>query len=282
MFCRTKDGVERLAGKLSADGLTVSSLRGNMTQPERERVMRAFRLGRPNILVATNVAARGLDVAHIARVVNFDLPDSPELLTHRIGRTGRMGRSGEAITFVTPRDRKAWAAMQARLSLKVIVLTWKPGFYVRDNGNVAPTSDRRSRGSNKTVPNGLAPVAEKRPATVPDSAKSGAKVGATYGQASNGHAASAGSQASNGHGANGRSAQSSNRHDSHEGTRQTSNRPSRDRQSRNGRPVPMPSSGNLNDAVCDGCGAAVRIAWKPTPNRPAYCQECRELVSVAV
>ena len=90
VFCRTKDGVERLASQLSAAGYVVAGLRGNMTQPERERVMRGFRIGKPEILVATNVAARGLDVANIGRVINYDLPDSPELLTHRLGRAGRM------------------------------------------------------------------------------------------------------------------------------------------------------------------------------------------------
>src|SRR5579884_240138 len=126
VFCRTKDRVERLAGQLLSLGHRVASLRGNMSQPERERVMRAFRIGRHPVLVATNVAARGLDVSHIGRVVNYDLPDSPDLLTHRLGRTGRMGRSGEAVTLVTPREQKRWEAMRAGLRLQVQQRPWKP------------------------------------------------------------------------------------------------------------------------------------------------------------
>lgn len=140
VFCRTKDGVQRLAGQLAASGYRVASLRGNMMQTERERVMRAFRRGEPPTLVATNVAARGLDIAHISRVINYDLPDSLELLTHRLGRTGRMGRAGEAMTFVTPRDRKRWAGMQGRLGLHVTREQWSGAARSAANKRPAPPS----------------------------------------------------------------------------------------------------------------------------------------------
>ncbi len=108
VFGRTKHGVRKLALTLAQKGYDVDSLEGNMSQVSRERVIDRFRSGKLPILVATNVAARGLDVEGIERVINYDLPDSELLFTHRVGRTGRMGRSGEAITFVTPDEASKW------------------------------------------------------------------------------------------------------------------------------------------------------------------------------
>ncbi len=104
VFGRTKHGVKKLARQLEQKGYPVGALQGNLSQNARERVMAAFRSGQLPILFATNVAARGLDIEGIGRVINYELPESAELFTHRVGRTGRMGREGEAITFVTPED----------------------------------------------------------------------------------------------------------------------------------------------------------------------------------
>jgi ATP-dependent RNA helicase DeaD len=104
VFGRTKHGVKRLARQLGQMGYPAAALQGNLSQSARERVMADFRSGLTPILLATNVAARGLDVDGIAQVINYELPESPELFTHRVGRTGRMGQKGEAITFVTPDD----------------------------------------------------------------------------------------------------------------------------------------------------------------------------------
>lgn len=104
VFGRTKYGVVKLTRQLERLGYPVAALQGNLGQRERERVMADFRSGRLPILVATNVAARGLDVEGISQVINYELPESPELFTHRVGRTGRMGRRGEAVTLVTPTD----------------------------------------------------------------------------------------------------------------------------------------------------------------------------------
>ena len=104
VFGRTKYGVAKLARQLERMGYPVAALQGDMGQHAREAVMAEFRSGRLPILVATNVAARGLDVEGISQVINYELPETPELFTHRVGRTGRMGRKGEAITFVTPED----------------------------------------------------------------------------------------------------------------------------------------------------------------------------------
>jgi ATP-dependent RNA helicase DeaD len=104
VFGRTKYGVTKLAHQLRQRGYPVAELQGDLSQPARERALGAFRSGRLPILCATNVAARGLDVEGIAQVINYELPESAELFTHRVGRTGRMGRPGESITFVTPED----------------------------------------------------------------------------------------------------------------------------------------------------------------------------------
>jgi ATP-dependent RNA helicase DeaD len=108
VFGRTKHGVKKLARRLESLGYPVVALQGNLSQNARDRVMSEFRSGEAPILIATNVAARGLDVEHVAQVINFELPETAELLTHRVGRTGRMGRSGEAITLLGPEDDVAW------------------------------------------------------------------------------------------------------------------------------------------------------------------------------
>ena len=108
IFGRTKHGVRKLAKMLHEKGYRVDALQGNMSQPARERVIELFRSKRIPVLVATNVAARGLDIDHIDQVINYDLPDSGLLFTHRVGRTGRMGRQGEAVTFVTPEEASKW------------------------------------------------------------------------------------------------------------------------------------------------------------------------------
>lgn len=104
VFGRTKHGVVRLAKQLTDLGFPVGAIQGNLNQGARERVMADFRSGRTQILLATNVAARGLDIEGLGQVINYELPESPEWFTHRIGRTGRMGRKGQAITLVTPED----------------------------------------------------------------------------------------------------------------------------------------------------------------------------------
>src|SRR5262249_10060963 len=107
VFGRTKHGVKKLAKQLVALGYPVAALQGNLSQNARDRVMEEFRSGDTQILIATNVAARGLDVDHVAQVINFELPETADLLTHRVGRTGRMGRYGEAIPLLAPEGEGA-------------------------------------------------------------------------------------------------------------------------------------------------------------------------------
>jgi ATP-dependent RNA helicase DeaD len=104
VFCATKRMVDEAVERLQAGGYSAEALHGDISQPGREKVLRAFREGRTEVLVATDVTSRGLDVPEVSLVVNFDIPPDPEYYVHRIGRTGRLGRGGEAITFVNPRE----------------------------------------------------------------------------------------------------------------------------------------------------------------------------------
>jgi ATP-dependent RNA helicase DeaD len=124
VFGKTRHGVKRLARQLDALGYPVGALQGDLSQPARDRVMKDFRSGAAQILVATNVAARGLDVEGIGRVINYDLPDSEQLFTHRVGRTGRMGRSGEAITFITPDEDRKWKEIERGLGCNFTRRSW--------------------------------------------------------------------------------------------------------------------------------------------------------------
>ncbi|WP_027865126.1 DEAD/DEAH box helicase [Massilia alkalitolerans] len=112
VFARTKLGTEELATRLQARGFAAVAINGDMAQQARERTIEQLKNGKIDILVATDVAARGLDVERISHVVNYDVPSDPESYTHRIGRTGRAGRSGEAILFITPRERGLLKAIE--------------------------------------------------------------------------------------------------------------------------------------------------------------------------
>lgn len=106
IFCRTKRGVDELVAGLQARGYPAAALHGDLSQYQRNHVMRQFRTGQLDYLVATDVAARGLDIDNVSHVINYDIPQDPEFYVHRIGRTGRAGKSGVAITLVSPRDYK--------------------------------------------------------------------------------------------------------------------------------------------------------------------------------
>jgi ATP-dependent RNA helicase DeaD len=106
VFCRTRGEVDELAESLAAHGHGAAALHGGLSQEQRDRVMKRFRDGRIELLVATDVAARGLDIESVSHVVNYDVPSSPDAYVHRIGRTGRAGRAGVAITFAEPREQR--------------------------------------------------------------------------------------------------------------------------------------------------------------------------------
>ncbi|MES3025430.1 MAG: DEAD/DEAH box helicase [Pseudomonadota bacterium] len=123
IFARTKLGTEELASKLQARGFTATAINGDMQQTQRERTIEQLKNGKIDILVATDVAARGLDVERISHVINYDVPSDPESYTHRIGRTGRAGRSGEAILFITPREQGLLKAIERATRQPVAPLT---------------------------------------------------------------------------------------------------------------------------------------------------------------
>ena len=119
VFLRTKSRAKRLAERLVRDGRQAVALQGNMSQSQRDRAMHGFRQGRYKVLVATDIAARGLDVEGVSHVINFDVPNTPDAYTHRIGRTGRSERPGKACTFVTGQDRAQVRAIEARIGAEI-------------------------------------------------------------------------------------------------------------------------------------------------------------------
>src|SRR5215213_8982222 len=125
VFVRTKIRCEQLYRRLRDQGMNVKALHGDMSQGARDGVMLSFKSGRVPILVATDVAARGLDISTVTHVINFDVPTSPDVYVHRIGRTGRVGRSGRAIMFVEPRQKRELEAIERHANTKIA--EWEAG-----------------------------------------------------------------------------------------------------------------------------------------------------------
>ncbi|MBX7147120.1 MAG: DEAD/DEAH box helicase, partial [Alphaproteobacteria bacterium] len=115
VFVKTKYATERLAQKLLKQEHNVEAMHGDLRQRKRDKVIHAFRQKRYRIMVATDIAARGLDIAHVEHVINYDLPQCPEDYIHRIGRTGRAGAQGSALSFISPADNKKWKAINLLL-----------------------------------------------------------------------------------------------------------------------------------------------------------------------
>ncbi|MEA2317626.1 MAG: ATP-dependent helicase DeaD, partial [Solirubrobacteraceae bacterium] len=141
VFVRTKIRTDQLYRKLRDRGLNVRALHGDMSQGQRDGVMLSFKGGRVPILVATDVAARGLDISTVTHVVNFDVPVSPDVYVHRIGRTGRVGRSGRAITFVEPRQNRELEAIERHVG--TAITPWAEGAHTTP----APVKERPRRHS---------------------------------------------------------------------------------------------------------------------------------------
>lgn len=139
VFIRTKHRVRRIAEQLSKGGFRAVGLQGNLSQAQRDRAMRGFRAGRYDVLVATDIAARGIDVSGVSHVINYDVPSTPEAYTHRIGRTGRSEREGVACTFVTSGDRN-WVRATERMIGQPIETREIDGFALdyNDGGKEKP------------------------------------------------------------------------------------------------------------------------------------------------
>ena len=112
IFVKTKYGTEKLTKRLSKNSIKATALHGGLRQNKRTRIMENFRTEKIKILVATDIASRGLDIPHIEHVINFDLPQASEDFIHRIGRTARAGSIGEAVSFVTPNDTRIWKSIE--------------------------------------------------------------------------------------------------------------------------------------------------------------------------
>ncbi len=150
VFTRTKHRARRLADQLSKAGFRAVGLQGNMSQSQRDRAMRGFRSHRFDILVATDIAARGIDVSDVSHVINFDVPNTPEAYTHRIGRTGRSGCEGAACTFVTGGDHRWLQATERMIGAKIPqrrVEGFEPDTMPVATGRRRPQGRRRSPGA---------------------------------------------------------------------------------------------------------------------------------------
>ena len=149
VFCRTKIGTARLDRTLRDRGIQSKALHGDMSQGQRDGVMISFKEHKSPLLVATDVAARGLDIEHVTHVINFDLPNNSEIYVHRIGRTGRVGRTGRAITFVTPKERDEIERIEREV--KTTIDEWEPP---EERLEHAPRPKRRHRPRGEEVPSG--------------------------------------------------------------------------------------------------------------------------------
>jgi ATP-dependent RNA helicase RhlE len=136
IFTRTRRGAERLSHVLRARDHSVKRIHADRTQSQREEALRAFSEGRARVLVATDIAARGLDIDAISHVINYDVPGAPEDYVHRVGRTGRAGSSGEAISIVAPVDESAMRAIERQTgqTIKRIV----PAGFARPASAISP------------------------------------------------------------------------------------------------------------------------------------------------
>jgi ATP-dependent RNA helicase RhlE len=141
VFMKTKHGADRLSKKLAAMEIDSVSIHGNKTQAQRDRALNAFRQGRSRVLVATDVAARGLDVDGVTHVFNYDLPREPEAYVHRIGRTGRAGATGIAVAFCSPQERGFLRAIEREIGERV----------PNADGHSAGQGGKPSRGANKPM-----------------------------------------------------------------------------------------------------------------------------------
>ncbi len=144
VFTRTKHGANKVAGVLENAGIQVNAIHGNKSQPQREKALREFRSGRARVLVATDIAARGIDVTGISHVINFDLPVEAESYVHRIGRTARAGAAGIAISFCDSSERGVLRQIERSMNYTITVVGEAPGPMTQQpKRNAAPQQQRR-------------------------------------------------------------------------------------------------------------------------------------------
>jgi ATP-dependent RNA helicase RhlE len=152
VFTRTKHGADRVVRLLAKDGIEASAIHGNKSQSQRERALAAFRAGRAPILVATDIAARGIDVEGITHVINFELPNVPESYVHRIGRTARAGAAGMAISLCNDEERAYLRDIEKLTRMRVPVTAAPAGFDVGAADGRAVEAPRKGRGRSRPQP----------------------------------------------------------------------------------------------------------------------------------
>jgi ATP-dependent RNA helicase RhlE len=164
VFCKTKHGANRLASQLQKDRINADAIHGNKSQNARIRALDDFKAGKVKVLVATDVAARGIYIEELPHVVNFDLPHVPEDYVHRIGRTGRAGSTGQAVSLVGAEDRPLLSAIEKLINRRIEVRPvegFEPGHRPREERDAAPRREERTR-APKGEARGHAPKGEER------------------------------------------------------------------------------------------------------------------------
>jgi ATP-dependent RNA helicase RhlE len=159
VFTRTKRSAHRLARAIAADGFAVTELHSDRSQPQRNRAMEGFRRGEFQVLVATNIAARGLDVEHITHVISFDVPDVPDDYVHRIGRTARAAAEGDAFVLVAPAEEKSLASIERHIGQRLPRVTLPDFDYTPAP---PPRSDRAGRRPSGARPKGSTASSPKK------------------------------------------------------------------------------------------------------------------------
>lgn len=145
VFSRTKHGADKIVRRLSQAGLKAAAIHGNKSQGARTRVLESFKSQQPPVLVATDIAARGLDIDDVTHVVNFDLPEAPETYVHRIGRTARAGAEGIAVSLCSADERKLLRQIERLIKMAIDVVPSPPGFEATEVADVEPAPARRRR-----------------------------------------------------------------------------------------------------------------------------------------
>jgi ATP-dependent RNA helicase RhlE len=157
VFTRTKMSARRLARAIAADGFTVTELHSNLTQPQRNRAMAGFRRGDYQVLVATNIAARGLDVEHITHVISVDVPAVPDDYVHRIGRTARAEAEGDAFVLVSPGEEKSLVQIERHIGQRLPRVTLPDFDYSQSAPDRAAKAGRKPGGPGAARAPGVAP-----------------------------------------------------------------------------------------------------------------------------
>jgi len=166
VFCRTKIGTQKVYKRLSRRRKGVDCIHGDLNQPARDRAMKNFRAGEINVLVATDVVGRGIDVTGISHIINYDVPQFSDDYIHRVGRTGRMGREGVAYTFVTPEEGNELTRIEIRIN-RLLKRDELPGFQA-----ITPVASEPESGTAQPQPDGeQEPEETKKSSDVPDIGK---------------------------------------------------------------------------------------------------------------